>query len=130
MAKAKWAYYHHHSEVAVVIVRIPLVCVALAHALACSARAQSKPTGPVGTWRGTSTCLVRPSSCNDETVVYRITPMKAADSVAIDGWKIVGGDEQEMGTFTCRFDAASNRLVCVIPQGTWEFTVRGDSRSE
>jgi hypothetical protein len=44
---------------------------------------------PVGTWRGTSLCLVRPSSCNDEIVVYRIAPVNAKDSLTMDARKIV-----------------------------------------
>jgi hypothetical protein len=53
--------------------------------------------------------------------------MKAADSVAIDGRKIVRGEEQEMGVLGCRFVATSGELTCVIPPGTWHFTIRGDS---
>jgi hypothetical protein len=82
---------------------------------------------PVGTWRGTSACLVRPSACNDETVVYRITPMKAADSLSVDARKIVGGEEQEMGVLGCRLTRASGQLTCTIPQGVWQFRVRNDS---
>jgi dihydrofolate reductase len=67
----------------------------LASALAHAATAQSvhppTPSTTVGTWRGTSVCLVHPSACNDEIVVHRITPKKAADSVALDARKIVHG---------------------------------------
>ena len=82
---------------------------------------------PVGTWRGTSTCLVRPSSCNDETVVYRISKTKEADSVTFDGRKIVRGEELEMGVLTCHFTSSNGSLTCAIPQGTWLFRVRNDS---
>jgi hypothetical protein len=81
----------------------------------------------VGTWRGVSICLVRPSACNDETVIYRITPMKTTDSVAIDARKIVRGEQQEMGVLRCRSIAASGQVTCSMPQGTWQFTVRNDS---
>jgi hypothetical protein len=110
---------------------------ALASALALPATAQSPTpktdgliwhrTDPVGTWRGTSVCLVRPSSCNDEVVVYRITRMKRADSLALDGRKIVRGEEQEMGVLGCRLGPQSGQLTCTIPQGVWSFTARGDS---
>ena len=111
--------------------RIHLSAVAFASLLAHAASAQSpaqQPAAatPVGTWRGTSTCIVRPSPCNDEIVVYRITRMKAADSVAVDGRKIVRGEEQEMGVLTCRL-IPSNGFTCTIPQGVWHFSVRGDS---
>ena len=106
--------------------------VALASAVAGTAIAQSpvqppKLATPVGTWRGTSVCLVRPSACNDEIVVYRITSMKAADSLAIDARKIVGGEEQEMGVLGCRVVPANGQVTCAIPQGVWHFRVRNDS---
>jgi len=53
--------------------RIRLAGIAVASLLGSGAGAQSPSQlatmNPVGTWRGTSTCLVRPSPCNDETVV-------------------------------------------------------------
>ncbi|MFL5560515.1 MAG: hypothetical protein ACJ79K_03485 [Gemmatimonadaceae bacterium] len=95
-----------------------------------SAQSASRPAAvapPTGTWRGTSTCLVHRSACHDEIVVYRITPMHAADSVTVDARKIVGGEEQEMGVLACRFTSSSGRLTCSIPRGVWSFTVREDS---
>jgi len=116
----------------VAAMRLHVAGVALACALARTAIAQSPaqspaPMTPVGTWRGTSACLVRPSACNDETVVYRITPMKAADSLSVDARKIVRGEEQEMGVLGCRLTRASGQLTCTIPQGVWQFRVRNDS---
>ena len=112
--------------------RIWLIGVAVASLLARGAGAQSPPqrpeaTTPVGIWRGTSVCLVRPSACHDEIVVYRIAPMKAADSLTVDARKIVGGEEQEMGVLTCRFTSPNGPLTCAIPRGTWQFRVRDDS---
>lgn len=111
--------------------RILISSVALACALARTASAQSsvQPAAktPVGTWHGASVCLVRPSACTDEIVVYRITPMKAADSVALDARKIVRGEEQEMGVLGCRLLPPSGELTCTIPRGVWRFTVRNDS---
>lgn len=109
-------------------IKIHLVGIALAAALAGIATAQSPaPASPMGTWRGTSTCLVRPSACNDEIVVYRITPMKSPDSVSLDALKIVQGKEDDMGVLSCRFTPRSGQLACAIPRGVWYFTVRGDS---
>ena len=108
-----------------------LVGLALAGALGRVAIAQSPAhpaaMSPVGTWRGTSSCLVRPSPCNDEIVVYRITTSKSADSLSIDARKIVHGEEEEMGVFGCRFARQSGELACAIARGVWRFTVRGDS---
>lgn len=112
--------------------KIHLCCIALASILTCEARAQSSPqpsaiARPLGIWRGTSLCLVRPSPCHDESVVYRITPMKAADSVSIDARKIVRGEEEEMGVLDCHFVPRGGDLTCVLPQGVWHFIVRNDS---
>ena len=112
--------------------RFHLAGVALASAVAGTAIAQSpaqppKLATPVGTWHGTSVCLVRPSACNDEIVVYRITSTKAADSLAIDARKIVGGEEQEMGVLGCRVVSANGQVTCAVPQGVWHFRVRNDS---
>ena len=89
--------------------------------------AQTTPPDPVGTWRGTSLCQVRPSACHDESVVFRITRTTARDSLALDGRKIVNNAEVEMGVLGCRFDPPSARLTCPIPSGVWQFTIRGDS---
>ena len=112
--------------------RIGLTLLAVAGLLARGAGAQSTSRlpaamSPVGIWRGTSVCLVRPSACNDEIVVYRITHTKAADSLMLDARKIVRGEEQEMGVLTCRFTSPDGQLTCAIPRGTWLFRVRNDS---
>ena len=112
--------------------RIRLTGLVLASILASSAHAQSQAQSPatttaVGTWRGTSVCLVRPSACNDEIVVYRIARTNVADSLTIDARKIVRGEEQEMGVLACHVTSSSGSLICAIPQGTWQFRVRNDS---
>jgi len=111
---------------------VPLTCLAVASLLARGVGAQSPSrqpvaTTPVGTCRGTSVCLVRPSSCNDEIVVYRIAKTNAADSLTMDARKIVRGEEQEMGVLTCHLTSPDGPLTCAIPQGTWQFRVRNDS---
>lgn len=88
---------------------------------------QQSAVTPVGVWRGTSMCLVRPSACHDEVVVYRIARTNATDTVTIDAGKIVGGKEQEMGVLTCRFTSSNGSLICVIPRGTWRYRVSADS---
>ena len=92
---------------------------------AASRRAAAQ--GPVETWRGTSKCLVRPSACNDEVVVYRIASTNSADSVTLDARKIVRGVEEEMAVLPCRFTTPTGTLTCVMPRGTWRFHVAGDS---
>jgi hypothetical protein len=115
--------------------RILLVSVAVATLLVRGAAAQTPVSGSqsvtaLGTWRGTSVCLVHPSSCHDEVVVYRITPKSGRDSVAFDARKIVSGQEQDMGVLTCRVMPAVSAavdLTCRIPNAMWRFRVRGDS---
>jgi len=99
----------------------------LARGVAAQSPSQQPALTPVGTWRGTSVCLVRPSACHDEVVVYRIARTNATDTVTVDARKIVGGEEQEMGVLTCRFMSSNGSLTCVIPQGTWQFRVIADS---
>ncbi len=97
--------------------------------LARPALAQSPPVAPnpLGVWRGTSTCLIRPSACHDESVVYRITLGSVRDSLEMDGRKIVNGQEVEMGVLGCLAAQSGAQVICVIPSGVWRFTIRGDS---
>ena len=108
---------------------IVAVAFALAGLLARGAFAQAlaAPPNPVGVWRGTSLCLVRPSPCNDEIIVYRITRANASDSLSLDARKIVNGQEEEMGVLDCRLAASGALFMCTMPNGAWHFTIRGDS---
>jgi hypothetical protein len=108
--------------------RSTIIAIAAAFVLARSALAQTpSPETPVGVWRGTSLCTVRPSACNDEIVVYRITRAKTSDSLSIDARKIVNGREEKMGVLTCRGAAPDVQVTCTMPTGVWHFTIRGDS---
>ena len=107
--------------------RVACLAAAISIAFAGPMIAQTAGPDPVGTWRGTSLCQVRPSACNDESVVFRITRTTARDSLALDGRKIVNGAEVEMGVLGCRLDAPGARLTCPIPDAVWQFTIRGDS---
>ena len=108
---------------------IATLVVADACFLAHSAFAQvpAAASNPVGEWRGTSLCLVRPSPCHDEIVVYRITRMSMSDSLSLDARKIVNGQEEEMGVLGCRASASGSQLTCTMSNGVWRFTIRGDS---
>lgn len=107
--------------------RIAYLAAIITGVLARHMPAQTAHSDPVGTWRGTSLCQVRPSACHDEHVVYRISRTTTRDSLTMDGRKIVNGAEVEMGVLGCRFDAPTARLTCPIPNGVWQFTIRGDS---
>jgi hypothetical protein len=106
------------------LVVIAVVCL---FARAASAQTQGPPPNPVGVWRGTSLCRLRPSACHDENVVYRITRVNASDSLSIDARKIVNGQEEEMGIIACRPGASVAQITCAMPNGVWRFTIRGDS---
>jgi hypothetical protein len=82
---------------------------------------------PIGVWHGTSICLVRPSACHDEIVVYRITPTPVRDSVSMDARKVVNAQEEEMAVLGCRFVERDAALTCTMPNGVWRFTIRRDS---
>ena len=107
------------------ILALALAASTLAHGAAAQSNA-SAPT-PVGTWRGTSICTLRPSPCNDEVVVYRFTTVTRPDSLSLDARKIVRGQEEEMGVLGCNFVARGARVTCTMPNGEWHFTIRGDS---
>jgi hypothetical protein len=98
---------------------------ALAHRV--PAQATAGAANPVGVWRGTSLCQVRPSPCKDENVVYRITRANANDSVSMDARKIVNAQEEEMGVLGCRLAPGGASFTCAIPNGVWRFTIRRDS---
>jgi len=81
---------------------------------------------PLGTWRGTSRCVVRPSACKDESVIYHIA-LKGSDSLSVGALKVVNGREDDMGTLACELNAARAFITCAIPNGKWRFAVRHDS---
>ena len=109
--------------------RTNIVVVAAACLLANGALAQAPAAAPnpIGVWRGTSLCTVRPSPCNDEIAVYRITRVNARDSLSLDGRKVVNGQEVEMGgPIGCHL-ASGGKFTCTMRSSVWHFTVRGDS---
>jgi len=110
--------------------RTNIVALAATCLLARGAFAQAPPAppNPVGVWRGTSLCTLRPSPCSDEIAVYRITRLNARDSLSLDGRKVENGQEVEMGgPLGCRLDASGAHFMCAIRNSTWHFTIRGDS---
>jgi hypothetical protein len=120
------------------------ICLALASIAGCTAPAAAPPSvappareaaaAPAGTgdlssvigvWRGTSLCTVRPSSCNDETVVYYISGTDP-DHILSVGNKIVNGKEEEMGRLECQLVPAEHQVVCRIELGTFVFEIDRD----
>jgi hypothetical protein len=100
----------------------------VAHGACAQASSTPPAPNPVGVWRGTSLCTVRPSPCNDEIAVYRITRVNVSDSVSLDARKVVNGQEEEMGgPIGCHLSAKGAQLTCTMSYGVWSFTIRGDS---
>jgi hypothetical protein len=109
--------------------RTNLIALAAVCLLAHDALAQDPAvaSNPVGVWRGTSKCVVRPSACNDEVTVYRIVRVNASDSLTIDAFKIVNGQEDDMGVIGCRSAESGALITCTMPNGVWRLAIRGDS---
>lgn len=73
---------------------------------------------PVGTWRGESTCVVKPSACHDEDSVYRISETaQSPNKLTLSGNKIVDGKEINMGSGECAYDAKAGTIDCPLPNG-------------
>lgn len=98
--------------------------------LAASVRGgtQGSPPPVFGEWHGRSTCLIKPSPCNSEIVVYTIGRDSVyRDSVAINADKIVNGKRDFMGTIRCGWNAP--KLSCPMRNDWWRFTLHGDTLS-
>jgi len=106
---------------------------ALLAAAALAAQGAGDPKTILGTWRGTSTCTDRVAApaCNDETVVYVMTPGAQLGTVHWLADKIVGGQRVTMGEFELTFDAADARWETTFtnPRVTveWWLTVDGSA---
>ena len=86
----------------------------------------------LGTWRGTSTCVKEAwnSACNDEQVVYYVTPVAGRpDSVSLDARKLVNGTPEEMGTLALVYDTTTKGWVADWSNARyhllWSFEVSG-----
>ena len=93
-----------------------------------AATAQKTNAGVLGKWKGESLCMVKPSACHDETVVYEITaPSGAKDKLVMNADKIVEGKPVNMGSLDCKYADAPYSITCDVPgRGVWSFTVEGD----
>ncbi|WP_263417469.1 hypothetical protein [Terriglobus albidus] len=76
----------------------------------------------LGEWSGKSTCVVRPSACHDEDVIYQIKEI-APGKLSWKADKIVSGKRETMGVLDCSY--GDKTLVCHFEKGTWTFHVDG-----
>lgn len=85
----------------------------------------------LGTWEGESKCTVPNSPCHDEHVIFEITLDKnSTGALKSDGYKVVNGERQFMGTLRCDYDAAKKALSCTSRGkefDDWEYTLSGDT---
>ena len=65
----------------------------------------------IGRWHGTSICTPLLPACHDEVVVYHIAPAKKADVVTVTAYKVVNGEQLEMGDIDFTVDAAKREMV-------------------
>jgi hypothetical protein len=110
--------------------RSDLLLVACAYTLLLSNQSSAQSdSSPIGTWRGDSTCVVRPSACNDEDSKYRFVLEEGTpDRVRLAAAKIVNKREVLMGTSDCRYDSQKHALDCPLPNETaMHFDVNGST---
>ncbi|MEA2238606.1 MAG: hypothetical protein QOC81_3330 [Thermoanaerobaculia bacterium] len=106
-----------------------LICTALPPSRLAAAEA-SRPS-PIGIWRGTSTCtdLVAAPGCNDEIVVYELTPGSKSGMVHWKADKVVDGQRQPMGEMDLTYDTSEGcwRAEFQSPRmhSVWCLTVDG-----
>jgi hypothetical protein len=75
--------------------------------------------------------MVLNSPCHDEQVLYQIAEDKKDPfQLNLDGYKIVAGAPEFMGTLTCHFQSKTGALSCTLKgkdKDDWEFNVMGDA---
>ena len=97
-----------------------------------AAPAQAGETAIDGTWKGTSTCQVKPSPCHDETVVYRAR-QTGPDSHRIRMYKVVVGREAFMGEVIGTYTSETTFKAISTDRrhrtNSWTFAISGDHMS-
>ncbi len=85
----------------------------------------------IGTWEGESKCTTPNSPCHDEHALYKISADKQDSAkLSVDGYKVVSGEAQFMGTLTCEYHPVQATLRCTAntaEQDDWEFQISGDT---
>ena len=87
----------------------------------------------IGSWEGDSKCSVPNSPCQDEHVLYQIAQDKKDPwQLNVDGYKVIDGAPEFIGTLTCQYQPKSGGLSCTSSskeKDDWEFHVFGDAMS-
>lgn len=69
------------------------------------------------------------SPCHDEHVIYEIVKVKEGEA-KIDGYKVVNGEKQFMGTLLCGYRSAEHELKCAPKEGRpsdWRFEIQDET---
>jgi hypothetical protein len=84
-----------------------------------------------GSWEGESKCIVANSPCHDEQVLYQISAdRKDPEQLNLDGYKIVDGAPEFMGSLACRYRPKQGALSCsanTSQHDDWEFHIFGEA---
>jgi hypothetical protein len=114
----------------ILMTRALAICLLLV-STAPSLRANDKAV--LGSWEGDSKCMVPDSPCHDEHVLYQIAEDKKDPfQLNLDGYKIVEGAPEFIGTLACHFESKTGALSCTSStkdKDDWEFHVMGDAMS-
>jgi len=102
--------------------------------LLCAAAAWPQSVKAIlGSWEGESKCTVAGSPCHDEHVLYQIAEDKKDPwQLNLDGYKLVDGAPEFMGTLACHYESKVGALSCTSSSkenDDWEFHLTGDSMS-
>lgn len=114
----------------ILMTRALAICLLLV-STAPSLRASDKAV--LGSWEGDSKCMVPDSPCHDEHVLYQIAEDKKDPfQLNLDGYKIVDGAPEFIGTLACHYESKTGALSCTSStkdKDDWEFHVMGDAMS-
>jgi hypothetical protein len=110
---------------------MPLLNLIIVSLLFPAAWAFPNPTDIIGTWEGESKCTAPNSPCHDEHALYKIfADKKDPARLSMDGYKVVNGEAQFMGTLTCEYHPTRSTLSCsanTAKQDDWEFQISGST---
>ena len=93
---------------------------------------QSSPASRfTGIWEGESKCTVANSPCHDEHALYRIyADTQETSRLKADGYKIISGSPEFMGTLTCTGKEDTSTLSCTANTSRhddWIFHLEGST---
>jgi len=124
-----WALDHGFGYHAVIPMSRAVIIFLMVCASSLAVRASDKAV--LGSWEGESKCAVVNSPCHDEHVLYQIAEdKKNSFQLNVDGYKIIDGTPDFMGTLTCSYESKTGALSCTSSNkdnDDWEFHVIGDA---